>query len=222
MVAAAHLTDRGKRVHRQLVQAQQGRTTVLVFIDEQLLQCCPQLPQQIDAYFSAHATDLHLQAAPIPVPAGELSKTPDVLQQLYAHMLEHGLDRHCYVLALGGGAVLDAVGYACATFHRGMRLIRIPTTVLAQNDAGIGVKNGINAFAQSDSSKKSGTPSNNSALSTLGSNTAKPFNAASPNTTFAPNMISPNQGGGFPHENQQPYLGVNFCIALQGVFPAFP
>ncbi|MCL9657924.1 3-dehydroquinate synthase [Pseudomonas protegens] len=135
-------------LHRQLVHAQQGRTTVLVFIDEQLLQCCPQLPQQIDAYFSAHAADLHLQAAPIPVPAGELSKTPDVLQQLYAHMLEHGLDRHCYVLALGGGAVLDAVGYACATFHRGMRLIRIPTTVLAQNDAGIGVKNGINAFAQ--------------------------------------------------------------------------
>ncbi|MDW9406607.1 3-dehydroquinate synthase, partial [Pseudomonas soli] len=50
--------------------------------------------------------------------------------------------------ALGGGAVLDAVGYACATFHRGMRLIRIPSTVLAQNDAGIGVKNGINAFGQ--------------------------------------------------------------------------
>ncbi len=81
---------------------------------------------------------------------------------------------------------------------------------------------GVNAFAQRDATKKSGSPSNNSALSTLGSNTARPFNDASPNTTFAPNMISPNQGGGFPHENQQPYLGVNFCIALQGVFPAFP
>ena len=81
---------------------------------------------------------------------------------------------------------------------------------------------GINAFIQADSTKKSGSPSNNSALSMLGSNTAKPFNAASPDTTLAPNMISPNQGGGFPHENQQPYLGVNFCIALQGVFPSFP
>lgn len=81
---------------------------------------------------------------------------------------------------------------------------------------------GINAFIQPDSAKKSGSPSNNSALSMLGSNTAKPFNAASPDTTLAPNMISPNQGGGFPHENQQPYLGVNFCIALQGVFPSFP
>nr|BFD44684.1 hypothetical protein FFPRI1PSEUD_61830 [Pseudomonas sp. FFPRI_1] len=135
-------------LHQQLTQQHPGRTTVLVFADEQLLLCSPGLPHQINAYFSAHASDLHLQAAPIPVPAGELSKTPDVLQQLYAHMLEHGLDRHCYVLALGGGAVLDAVGYACATFHRGMRLVRIPTTVLAQNDAGIGVKNGINAFAQ--------------------------------------------------------------------------
>lgn len=135
-------------LHQQLTRQSTGPTTVLVFVDEQLLLCSPQLPQQISTYFSAHATDLHLQAAPIAVPAGELSKTPDVLQQLYAHMLEHGLDRHCYVLALGGGAVLDAVGYACATFHRGMRLIRIPSTVLAQNDAGIGVKNGINAFAQ--------------------------------------------------------------------------
>jgi microcystin-dependent protein len=35
-------------------------------------------------------------------------------------------------------------------------------------------------------------------------------------------MISPSQGGGFPHENQQPYLGVNFCIALQGIYPSFP
>ncbi|MDP9530078.1 3-dehydroquinate synthase [Pseudomonas protegens] len=135
-------------LHQQLAKPQAGRTTVLAFVDAQLLLCSPQLPQQIDAYFTAHAADLHLQAAPIPVPAGELSKTPEVLQQLYAHMLEHRLDRHCYVLALGGGALLDAVGYACATFHRGMRLIRIPTTVLAQNDAGIGVKNGINAFAQ--------------------------------------------------------------------------
>ena len=82
------------------------------------------------------------------MPAGESCKTPDVLQRLYGQMLEHGLDRHCYVLALGGGALLDAVGYACATFHRGVRLIRIPTTVLAQNDAGVGVKNGINAFEQ--------------------------------------------------------------------------
>lgn len=135
-------------LHQQLTARHRGSVTALVFADEQLLQSAPQLLEQINAYFAAHAADLHLQAAPITVPAGELSKDSQVLQQLYSDMLHHGLDRHCYVLALGGGAVLDAVGYACATFHRGIRLIRIPSTVLAQNDAGIGVKNGINAFGQ--------------------------------------------------------------------------
>lgn len=135
-------------LHRQLTARQRGPVTVLVFADEQLLHSVPSLREQIDTYFAAHPTDLNLQAPPIAVPAGELSKDSQVLQQLYSDMLQHGLDRHCYVLALGGGAVLDAVGYACATFHRGMRLIRIPSTVLAQNDAGIGVKNGINAFGQ--------------------------------------------------------------------------
>jgi 3-dehydroquinate synthase len=52
------------------------------------------------------------------------------------------------VLGIGGGAVLDMVGYAAATAHRGIRLIRVPTTVLAQNDSGVGVKNGINAFGK--------------------------------------------------------------------------
>ncbi|MFL1502058.1 3-dehydroquinate synthase [Pseudomonas sp. O64] len=134
-------------LHQQLTHPHNGPVKVMVFADEQLLHSAPQLLAQIDAYFAAHA-DLHVHAAPIAVPAGELSKNAQVLEQLYTDMLQHGLDRHCYVLALGGGAVLDAVGYACATFHRGIRLIRIPSTVLAQNDAGIGVKNGINAFGQ--------------------------------------------------------------------------
>jgi 3-dehydroquinate synthase len=47
---------------------------------------------------------------------------------------------------IGGGAVLDAVGFATATFHRGVRHVRCPSTVLAQNDSGVGVKNGVNSF----------------------------------------------------------------------------
>lgn len=54
------------------------------------------------------------------------------------------IDRHSYIMAVGGGAVLDAVGYAAAIAHRGIRHIRVPTTVLSQNDSGMGVKNGIN------------------------------------------------------------------------------
>ncbi|HSA79279.1 MAG TPA: 3-dehydroquinate synthase, partial [Geminicoccaceae bacterium] len=55
-------------------------------------------------------------------------------------------DRHSYVIAIGGGALLDAVGLAAATIHRGVRLIRVPTTVLSQDDSGVGVKNGVNLF----------------------------------------------------------------------------
>jgi 3-dehydroquinate synthase len=61
---------------------------------------------------------------------------------------EYGIDRHAYVLAVGGGALLDMVGYAAATAHRGVRLLRVPTTVLSQNDSGIGVKNSVNAFGK--------------------------------------------------------------------------
>jgi len=148
VVFTDHLFDPANPcLHQQLCAQHRGPMNALVFADEQLLHSAPHLLQQIDQYFAAHP-DLRLLAAPIAVPAGELSKDPQVLQQLYSDMLQQGLDRHCYVLALGGGAVLDAVGYASATFHRGIRLIRIPTTVLAQNDAGIGVKNGINAFGQ--------------------------------------------------------------------------
>jgi len=58
------------------------------------------------------------------------------------------IDRHSYIAAIGGGSVLDLVGYAAAVSHRGIRHIRIPTTVLSQNDSGIGVKNGINYFGK--------------------------------------------------------------------------
>ncbi|HEU0165517.1 MAG TPA: 3-dehydroquinate synthase, partial [Thermomicrobiales bacterium] len=61
---------------------------------------------------------------------------------------DHGIDRHSYVIAVGGGALLDMVGYAAATAHRGVRLIRIPTTVLSQDDSGVGVKNSVNAFGK--------------------------------------------------------------------------
>ena len=77
---------------------------------------------------------------------------------------------------------------------------------------------GINAFVPANS----GTPAANGGLSQPGIAANKPFSSGAPNTTFAPNMLSPSAGGGQPHQNQQPYLGVNFCIALQGIYPSFP
>lgn len=79
------------------------------------------------------------------VPGGEICKHNDhVTQQIYDAVLNERIDRHSYIIVIGGGAVIDCVGYAAATAHRGIRLIRMPSTVLAQNDAAIGVKNAIN------------------------------------------------------------------------------
>lgn len=119
---------------------------VLVVVDGGLHQAAPALAQEVTRYFAAHPS-LRMVAEPLIVPGGEQVKNdPAVVQELLARMFSLGLDRHAYLLALGGGAVLDAVGYAAALFHRGLRLVRVPTTVLAQDDAGVGVKNGVNAF----------------------------------------------------------------------------
>ncbi len=97
------------------------------------------------------------------------------------------------------------------------------TNTVTLNSSQIPAHNhGVNIYSQSDGTKKSGSPAANAGLSTLGSGTAKPFINTPINTTFAPNMIQPSASGGQPHENQQPYLGVNFCIALQGIYPSRP
>lgn len=77
-------------------------------------------------------------------------------------------------------------------------------------------------FAQNDVTKRAGTPSANNALSVSSNSAVTAFVASPVNTQFASNMIQPNVGGGQPHQNQQPYLGVNFCIALQGIYPSRP
>jgi 3-dehydroquinate synthase len=59
-----------------------------------------------------------------------------------------GLDRQSFVAVIGGGAVLDMVSFAAAIAHRSIRVVRLPTTVLAQTDSGFAVKNGINLFGK--------------------------------------------------------------------------
>ncbi len=105
--------------------------------------------EQLVAYSQRYADCFTLDVAPVIVPAGEAAKNdPSLLEKIHWTINQASLCRHSYVLAIGGGAVIDLVGYAAATAHRGIRLIRIPTTVLGQNDSGIGVKNGINAFGK--------------------------------------------------------------------------
>ncbi|MEO1006284.1 MAG: 3-dehydroquinate synthase, partial [Cyanobacteria bacterium J06638_38] len=121
----------------------------LIGIDSGVIEQHPQLITQINNYFQHYAEKLNLAAQPIIIPGGEAAKNdPGLIDQIHQLIEQVGLCRHSYVLAIGGGAVVDMVGYAAATAHRGVRLIRIPTTVLAQNDSGVGVKNGINALGK--------------------------------------------------------------------------
>ena len=81
------------------------------------------------------------------VPGGEAVKNQhDCVEHMLKDLSARSIDRQSFAIAIGGGAVLDAVGFAAAIFHRGVRHIRCPTTVLAQDDSGVGVKNAINAF----------------------------------------------------------------------------
>jgi shikimate kinase/3-dehydroquinate synthase len=78
------------------------------------------------------------------IPAGEASKTMPQLQAMYDWLIEKHAERREAILALGGGVVGDLVGFAAATYLRGVPLIQIPTSLLAQVDAAIGGKTGIN------------------------------------------------------------------------------
>ena len=121
---------------------------ILFVIDNGLLQHHPQLPHQIHDYFSAE-TDMRLVDGMVIVPGGETTKnSPEYFEKILDAINGHGVDRHSFLVAIGGGSVLDVTGYAAAVAHRGIRHIRIPTTVLSQNDSGVGVKNGINYFSK--------------------------------------------------------------------------
>jgi 3-dehydroquinate synthase len=121
------------------------RHRCLVFVDDGFLAARPHLSADIEAYARAHASALELVVAPITVSGGEKIKNELFhIEWMMGLIQQHQIDRHSFVIAIGGGAVLDAVGLAAATSHRGIRHIRVPTTVLSQNDSGVGVKNGVN------------------------------------------------------------------------------
>ncbi|MBP7275602.1 MAG: 3-dehydroquinate synthase [Kiritimatiellae bacterium] len=124
-------------------RAESAAARVWVLVDEGYAAARPDCAARIERYFAAHGPAL---AAPVRfLPGGEtIKRDPEPALRLAREMLDAHLDRQSYVLAIGGGAVLDAVGFAASIAHRGLRLVRAPTTTLAQNDAGLGVKNGVN------------------------------------------------------------------------------
>lgn len=123
-----------------------GEHLLAIIVDDGVEREMPDLKRRIAGYVQAWPS-LKLAGPVRTIVGGEMAKNdPELVLDLQRHFVECGLDRHSYVVCVGGGAVLDLVGFAAATTHRGIRHVRIPTTVLAQNDSGVGVKNGINAF----------------------------------------------------------------------------
>ena len=131
-------------------QATTGTRKKLLFvIDSGVVATHSELPATIKTYFAQQAAAVDLVPEMLIIPGGEIAKNdPDIVGKIVDAIDRHGIDRHSCVAAIGGGSVLDAVGYAAAISHRGIRHIRIPTTVLSQNDSGVGVKNGVNYRAK--------------------------------------------------------------------------
>lgn len=125
---------------------QGGGRRAIVFLEEAVSNSWPSLVDGIQNYFNP--LDLEFCGTQIFL-GGEAAKADDSLvKEIWASLDAAHLDRHSYALIIGGGAFLDAVGFAAATAHRGVRVIRFPTTSLAQADSGVGVKCAINFFGK--------------------------------------------------------------------------
>jgi len=122
---------------------------VLIVLDKGFLKSHPGIFEKIKLYNKQYNKSFELISNPVIIPGGEEAKIkPEYAEQILNAVNTSGIDRHSFLVVIGGGCVIDAAGYAAAIAHRGVRLIRLPTTVLAQNDAAIGVKNGINAYGK--------------------------------------------------------------------------
>jgi len=114
-------------------------------VDGGVAEAHPSLCADIQRYARQYGHIFELVAPPEVLPGGEDAKLGwDEVRRIMAALGDTHMCRQSFVLAVGGGGILDMVGFAASLVHRGLRTIRIPTTVLAQNDAGVGVKTGMN------------------------------------------------------------------------------
>ena len=151
-----YFTENLFEVHNTLFSTliEQGRTheassKCYMVIDSGVQEAHPDLINQLTVYLERRPELHHLVGQPLIVTGGEQVKNePQWVEEILEAVDTYGIDRHSYIIGIGGGAVLDMVGYAASIAHRGVRHIRIPTTVLSQNDSGVGVKNGTNYFGK--------------------------------------------------------------------------
>jgi 3-dehydroquinate synthase len=145
-----HVFGLGNTLLKEVLTGLAGQVPkVLVVLDESLHAAQPALAAQLESWFRHHADSVKLVGPPFILEGGERVKNSYFhVSEIHSLIDRFHIDRHSYVIAIGGGALLDLVGLAAATAHRGVRHVRIPTTTLSQDDSGVGVKNGMNAFGK--------------------------------------------------------------------------
>lgn len=100
--------------------------------------------QNIASLFLKKIEDLQVETASIVLPSGEKEKNIESIQKIWKAMHNAQCDRKSLVINLGGGVICDMGGFAASTYMRGIDFLNIPTTLLAQVDASVGGKTGIN------------------------------------------------------------------------------
>ena len=138
---------RGGEAWKDVLSGLEG--ACVAFVDSGVASAWPEVAERLHACVHEGGQGRLRLAAVETMPGGERCKdgmheANRVLQACF----DHGISRRGAVIAVGGGAVLDAAGFGAAMAHRGVPLLRLPTTTLAQDDSAMGVKCGVNAFGQ--------------------------------------------------------------------------
>jgi 3-dehydroquinate synthase len=132
-----------------LLKTDAAKARVQIWIDKSVVDSNAEMLRDLNQRLAESDECVELVSPISLIEGGERIKNdPEEVERIFRAIDRDGLDRRSYILVVGGGAVLDAVGYAAAIAHRGIRLIRFPTTTLAQADSGVGVKNAINAYGK--------------------------------------------------------------------------
>ncbi|WP_422079469.1 3-dehydroquinate synthase [Ulvibacterium sp.] len=125
-----------------------GRVKAFFVIDKGVHEHHPDLDREIKDYCIAYPDTIQYTGSLI-IEGGEQCKNdPGNVTSILEKINTNSICRHSFVVVIGGGAIIDMVGYAAAIAHRGVKLIRVPTTVLSQNDSAVGVKNSVNSFGK--------------------------------------------------------------------------
>tara|TARA_R110002167_G_scaffold37529_5_gene117621 strand:+ start:1084 stop:2250 length:1167 start_codon:yes stop_codon:yes gene_type:complete len=143
-----NLFDTKNTLFRDVIKGYKENEAVklLFVVDDGVVAHHPKIMDAIKMYCDGHPKNLkHTEG--IVIAGGEQCKNDyGNITRILEGINKNSICRHSFVVVIGGGAVIDMVGYAAAIAHRGVKLIRIPTTVLSQNDSAVGVKNSINCF----------------------------------------------------------------------------